>query len=164
MFYCSYDVIHDRRIILDDRALSYALEYVYRKTTAEVLEFYGEKLADKIGMVIDGILFCKTRLTEDQTLRAVGGLENVVDIESFTGVNFKVPIMDRFSPVAISLANYLHYEVVKHRGAETLYRMSLQYVRIIGGRALMKAIRKECIFCRKLLLKHMQQIMEPLAN
>lgn len=28
----------------------------------------------------------------------------------------------------------------------------------------MKAIRKECIFCRKLLLKHMQQIMGPLSN
>ena len=151
-------------VLLDDRALSRALEYVFQKTTKEVLHFCEYKLADKIGMVSDGILYCKARLTEDQNLRVVGGLEHVIDVESFTGVKFKVPVIDRFSPVALSVANYSHFEVYKHRGAETLHRMSLQYVHIIGGRSLMKRIRKDRVFCKKLLLKHMQQIMGPLAN
>ena len=43
-------------VLLDDRDLSRALEYVYRKTTAEFLHFNGVKLDDKIGMVHDGIL------------------------------------------------------------------------------------------------------------
>ena len=35
---------------------------------------------------------------------------------------------------------------------------------ILGGRSLMKEIRKECIFCQKLLLRHVQQIMGPLSD
>ena len=51
-----------------------------------------------------------------------------MDIRPFAGINFKVLIMNRFSPVALSLANFMPYEVVKHRGAKTLYRISLQCV------------------------------------
>ena len=36
----------NRFVTLDDRSLSLALEYVYRKTTAEVVHFQGKKLAD----------------------------------------------------------------------------------------------------------------------
>ena len=144
--------------------MSNGLEYIYRKTTAEVIHFNGNKLAGKIGIMVDGVLFCKLRLMDDQQLRAVGGLEDVVDIKTFTGVNFKVPVLDRYSPVALSIANHLHYVTIKHRGAETVHRLSLQFVRILGGRTLMKDIRKECVFCQKLLLKHIQQIMGPLSD
>ena len=154
----------NRFVTLDDRSLSLALEYVYRKTTAEVVHFQGQNQADKIGVMTDGILYCKSHLMEDQTLRVVGGLEHTIDIQSFTGVNFKVPILDRYSPVALSIAKYLHYEVVKHKGAETTYRISLQYARIMGGRTLLKEIRRDCIICKKLLLKHIQQIMGPLSE
>ena len=92
-------------------------------------------------------------LRKVKELRAVGGLDDIVDLQSFTGVSFKVPIIDRYSPIAISLAYHLHFDVVKHRGAETTHRLSLQYVKILGGRALSKLIRDECIFCRKILLK-----------
>ena len=112
---------------LDDRILSQSLEYIFRKTSAEVIQFNGQKLADKIGITVDGILYCKTRLTEDQDLRVVGGLENVVNLETFTGVKFKVPVLDRYSPVAVSIANHMHYKVVKHKGAETVHRITLQY-------------------------------------
>ena len=57
--------------------------------------------------MVDGILYCRSRLTEDQSLRIVGGLENVIDLETFTGVNFKVPVLDKYSPVALSIAYYL---------------------------------------------------------
>ena len=153
-----------RLVKLTDRSLSRSLEYIFRKTTAEVIQFNNVKLTDKIGTIIDGIMYCKTRLSDDQVLRAVGGLENIVDLESFTGVKFKVPVIDRFSPIALSVANYMHFELVKHRGAETVHRISLQHIRIISGRSLMKEIRKNCIYCQKLLLKHIQQIMGPLAD
>ena len=114
--------------------------------------------------MVDGVLFCKSRLMEDQSLRALGGLENIVDLETFTGINFKVPVIDRFSPVGLSIANYIHFNVVKHKGIETTHRLSLQHVRILGGRTLFKRIRDDCIFCKKQLLKHIQQIMGPLAD
>ena len=88
----------------------------------------------------NGIMYCKNRILESQTLRAVGELENIIDLQSFTGVNFNVPLVDRHSPLAISIANHLHYNVVKHKGAETIFRMSLQFARIIQGRLLFKDI------------------------
>ena len=59
---------------LDERSLSQSLEYIFKKTTAEVLFFNGKKLTDKIGIYQDGVLYCKSRIMEDQELRAVGGL------------------------------------------------------------------------------------------
>ena len=139
---------------LTDGMLSLSLEYIYRKTTAEVIKFNDKKYVDKIGEMCDGILYCKSRIEESQDLRAVGGLEDIIDLQSFTGVNFRVPVIDRYSPIAVSLAYHLHFEVVKHRGPETTHRMSLQYANILGGRSLFKLIRDECLFCQKLLLKY----------
>ena len=91
-------------------------------------------------------------------------MENIIDLQSFTGVNFNVPLVDRHSPLAISIANHLHYNVVKHKGAETIFRMSLQFARIIQGRLLFKDITDDCIFCKKLRLRYMKQIMGPLSD
>ena len=149
---------------LTDAFLSLSLEYIYRKTTAEVTHFNDHKYISRIGELQEGILYCKSRIEEGQNLKIVGGMEDLIDLKSFTGVSFKVPVIDYHSPVALSIASHLHYNVIKHRGAETVYRMSLQYVHILGGRKLLKLIRKECIFCQKLLLKYSRQIMSPLQD
>ena len=158
------NVNSSNRFHLSDSALSLSLEYIFKKAGSELIHFNDKKFIEKVGEIVDGIVYCKSRIEEDQTLRAVGGLEDIVDLQSFTGVNFKVPVIDRFSPIAVSLAYYLHYEVIKHQGAETVYRMSLQYAKILGGRFLMKLIREECVFCQKLLLKYVRQIMGPLSD
>ena len=153
-----------KNVRLDEKAISLSLEYFYKKATSEVLHFNDKKTVDKVGMMVEGILYCKARLTDDQSIRIVGGLEDIIDLETFTGINFKVPIVDKFSPLAVSIANHLHQNVTKHKGVETTYRMSLEYVRILGGRSLFKMLRDECAFCQKQLLKHMKQIMGPLSN
>ena len=63
-----------------------ALEYLYKKATAEILQFYDKKTINKIGVMKDGIMYCKSRILESQTLRAVGELENVIDLQSFTSM------------------------------------------------------------------------------
>ena len=110
------------------------------------------------------MVYCKSRIQESQDLRVVGCLEDILDLHSFTGVNFWVPIIDRYSPIAISLANHLHYDLIKHRGTETIHRLALNYVHILGGRSLLKLIRKECVFCQKLFLKYVKQVMGPLSD
>ena len=137
---------------------------IYRKATKEIFRFNDKKTIEKKGQLKDGILYCKTRLVEGQTLRAVGGLENTFDLQTFTGVNFNVPLIDRNSPVAISLALHLHYAVYKHKGAETVYRMSLQFARILQGRLLFKEVNDQCMFCKKLRTKYLKQIMGPLSE
>ena len=153
-----------KEVLLTEEALSAALEYLYRKATAEILKFNDKKSVKKVGVMKDGILYCKTRLLESQSLRAVGELENIVDLQSFTGVNFNVPILDKHSPLAISIAMHLHYNVIKHRGAETIFRMSLQYARILQGRVLFRDITEDCVYCKKLRLRYIKQIMGPLSD
>ena len=153
-----------KNLRLSDSALSASLEYIYKKAGSEVLEFNDRKHVEKIGEIVDGIVYCKSRILESQELRVVVGLENVLDLKSFTGINFRLPIIDRHSPIAISLANHLHYDVVKHRGTETIHRLSLKFVHILGSRSLHKLIRNECIFCQKLYLRYVKQVMGPLSD
>ena len=151
-------------IMLTDEELSCSLDYLFKKTTEEVIKFNDKKVVDKIGMMKDGVLYCKSRLLESQNVRAVGDLEIGVNLKSFTGVNFAVPVIDKHSPVAVSISLHLHYSVLPHRGAETLYRLSLQHAKIIQGRTLMKKISEDCIFCKKLKLKYLKQLMGPLSD
>ena len=160
-FLAQTTIVHVR---LTDMFLSLSLEYIYRKASAEVIHFNDKKFVHKIGEQVDGILYCKSRIQEGQNLQVIGGLEDFIDLKSFTGIEFKVPIIDYYSPLALSIANHLHFNVVKHRGAETTYRISLQHVKILGGRSLLKLIRDECIYCQKLLLKYTKQLMSPLRE
>ena len=72
----------------------------------------------------NGILYCKTHLEETAKLSAVGHLSDFINIETFTRVNFKIPMLEEHSPLSLSIANYLHYEKYKRKGAETLFRLS----------------------------------------
>ena len=72
--------------------------------------------------------------------------------------------MDRHSPLALSIALHLHYNVVKHKGYETVHRISLQFAKILQGRVLMKDVSEDCIFCKKLRLDYQKQVMGPLSD
>ena len=64
-------------------------------------------------------MFC---ILEGQTIRSVGNLSDDLNLESFTGIAFNVPLIDRFSTLAISISNHMHYNVTPHMGQETVYR------------------------------------------
>lgn len=155
---------NQRKVVcLSDEALSYALEHLYQKATEEFIKYRGIKMAKKHGVLIDGILFSKSRLLEEQTIRKVGELEKL-DLKSLTGVGFRVPMLMKESPLAFSIANHLHYQVCKHKGVETTYRISQQYAAIHQGRSLMKDIAEDCVFCKKDRLSYLKQIMGPLDD
>ena len=153
-----------RMISITDKELSASLEYLYKKAAKEVFQYNDKKSVDRVAEFHDGILYCKTRLLEGQTLRVVGDLKDSVDLQSLTGVNFRVPVMDRHSPLALSIALHLHYNVVKHKGYETVHRISLQFAKILQGRVLMKDVSEDCIFCKKLRLDYLKQVMGPLSD
>ena len=143
----------NRVVVLDDKQISQALEYLYKKGTIEVKAFNDEKSIKKFGIEQDEIIYCKSRLLESAELRAVGHLSETINLESFTGVKFKVPVLDKYSPLSVSIANYLHYVKYPHKGAETLHRLSLQYCNILSGRQLFLTIANDCVFCKKLQKK-----------
>ena len=103
---------------LTDDELSEGLDYIFKKATDEVLKYHSKKYIDKRGIMIDGILFSKDRILEGQQLKIVGGLEKTIDLHSLTGISFKVPLIHKNSPLAVSIANHLHFNVIKHMGAE----------------------------------------------
>ena len=82
---------------------------------------------------------------DQQTLKAVCKLEDIIDVGGFLGFNFHVPIVYRYSPLALSIASHIHYNVVKHRGLETSYRLSMNYVHILQGRAVFRQIIEDCV-------------------
>jgi len=147
---------------LNDEELSEGLHYLYKKATNEVLN--DKKFINKRGIMIDGVLFCKTRVLEGQQLKIVGGLEGKIDLHSLTGISFQVPLIYKNSPLAIAIAHHLHYDVVKHMGSESVHRLSLQYAHILNGRALFKQINDDCIYCKKLRSQYLRQIMGPLTD
>ena len=149
---------------LSDLYISKSLEYLFKKTTTELSALYTEKELLKIGVFKDGIIYSKTRMLEGAELRSVDGLKEELNLRSLTGIDFNAPMMSRFSPVAICLANYLHYDVHRHKGHESIYRLSLQHIMIIKGRSLFKEISDDCVLCMKLRRKYVEAMMGPLAD
>ena len=73
----------------------------------------------------DRVLLGKSRLLESQSVGAVGDLEIGVK-----GVNFDAPVIDKLSPIAVSISLHLHYNVLPHREAETLYTLNFSMLRL----------------------------------
>ena len=109
----------------------------------------------------DGILYFRSRMLYEQTLKTVGILQDVIDIKSFIGFNFRVPMIYRYSPISILIVNHLHYEVYPHKGMETLYRFSLNHVHILQGRAIFRQISND-FKCKIVRKKNLEVQMGPL--
>ena len=150
------------RLTVED--ISQGLEYLYKKATQEIMKFENKKDIEKISVMKDDILFCSSRILESQKLRAVGCLSETIDLESFTGIKFFVPLVSKHSPLAVSLAIHIHYNVKQHTGVESTYRTSLQHVRILQGKQIFKEVSDDCLYCKKLRLKYTKQLMGPLSD
>ena len=146
---------------LTEEDISQGLEYLFKKSTQEILKFENMKEIQKIAVMKEEILYCSSRILESQELKSVGCLKDSLDIETFTGVNFCVPVISKHSPLAVSIALHLHYNVYKHRGVESTFRMSLQHTRIMQGKQLFKEVSDDCIYCKKLRQKYVRQLMGP---
>ena len=149
---------------LTEEDLSASLSYLFRIGTEEVLRYTEEKKVDEISVKKDGILYFKGRIIDEQTLRSIGDLEDIIDIETFTGFNFNVPVLYRYSPLSLSIASHIHYNILEHKGFETCYRLSLGYVHILQGRAVFREIGEDCVKCKILRKKYVDVEMGPLLE
>ena len=50
-----------KMLMLTDEELSSSLEFIFKKTTDEVIKFNDKKAVNKIGEMKDGVFFCKSR-------------------------------------------------------------------------------------------------------
>ena len=93
--------------------------------------------------------------------KTVTGMD-MVDLDPLR-INVRTPIIDRYSPIAYAIAQYIHYEVSNHAGLETCNRLSLERVFIIQGLSLYKEISDECILCKIKRRKFLEISMGPIG-
>ena len=131
---------------LEERSFMLVVTYLFRVTSAEVKEFNSKGLVDKHGIEQDGIIYSKSRLLEEMEFKQVTGME-MVHLDPL-GVNVKAPLIDRFSPLAYSIAQYIHWKVAKHAGMEMCHRLCLERVHILQGFSLLRELALECPMCK----------------
>ena len=148
--------------IPSDQSKHLALTYLFQKATQEVLKFNSATKVEKVGVMESGILYSKNRILDSMNYVETAGIE-FHDLSSF-GIKAKVPIVDRYSPLAYSLANHVHWKLAKHRGVETCNRMCLSHVNIIQGMGLFKEISEGCIRCRIKRKKYLEVPMGPISD
>ena len=145
-----------------DTYLDLALTYLYQKATAEVVKFNSKLKVEKVATSQDGILISKSRILDSMNFVETGGLE-LPDLK-LIGLKSSVPVIDRFSPLAYCIANYVHWCMAKHKGVETCNRISLCHVFILQSGSLFKEISEECLRCRIKRKKSIEVPMGPISD
>ena len=82
-------------------------------------------------------------------------------MKDLTATMFSVPLMDKNSPLAYSIASDVHWNhpTAQHCGVDTVWRYVLQHAYIIDGRSVLTKITKSCQRCRYLNKKYLQIAM-----
>ena len=160
-----YYSVHETNIIdpyPTDRYINAALLYYFRKATMEVLEFCNKKVLERKADFKDGILLSKGRIVDGMNFVETGDMDTV-NLGDMC-VKTRIPLIERFSPLAYSIAQHIHWTVAKHRGMESCMRYSLEHVHILQGMSLFKELSDECMRCRIKRGKFIKASMGPLSE
>lgn len=150
--------------ILTDEEISSAEQYYFKKASDEIRHFLHPKKFQPITTIKNGILLYNGRILPSNSITIVGRYtEAMLDLTLST---FCVPVIDKNSPVAFSIASDIHWNhnVVKHAGIETTLRHITKKTYIIEGRSLVKMIKKSCQRCRFLNKRTIEAVMGPLPE
>ena len=150
-------------ITIEDVDITKSLNYWYTKATAEVIQFNKPEYIKKVGVMKDGILFCRSRIQNGRRFLQSGEFPtDSLGLE--IGLNLMTPLLDRWSPISYSIAMFIHHIVGKHAGYETCHRLALEYCHIIQASALFKQIGEECMMCAKLRKKYLDVVFGPVSD
>ena len=151
-------------VVIDDEMLKAAFNYYIMKASAEMTKFLDSKKYVNISKDVDGVFYYSGRILPDQKFQGYPELcEAALDL---CKTSFCVPMMDQYSPTAISLALEIHWyhADVRHRGIEALCRQVDRVAHIIGGHNLMVRIKDGCKRCRVLNKKSIEVAMGPVHD
>ena len=87
-------------------------------------------------------------------------------MQDLASTSFCVPVIDKYSPLAYSIINEIHWhsQVARHSGVETSWRYVLKTAFTIEGRELVKKIKRLCERCRYLEMKTIDVAMGPISK
>ena len=129
-----------------DSHLNAALLLYYRYASMEVVQFNSKQLVERHTVLKDGILLSRGRIIDGMNFLETADLDTL-NLGSL-GVKTMIPVIDRWSPLAYSIAQHFHWTVVKHRGMETCLRFSLEHVHILQGMSLFRELSNGCMRCK----------------
>ena len=128
----SYTCTGGKVIEMSGNMLKSAMFYFSLEASQEIKRFLASGKYLNIIKEIDGALYYSSRILPDYKFDRYPLCKAAIDLYH---TSFCVPVMDQYSPVAISLAMeiYWYHPDVKHLGIETISRQTQQVVHIIGG-------------------------------
>ena len=151
-------------VTLSEEMLSASFYYFSLKASLEVRHFVGKGRYKNIAVDVEGILYYSGRILPDQQFEGYPHLSQVA--LDLCHSSFCVPIMDQFSPVAVSIALDIHWNHpdVRHRGIAAIYRQMLKVAHIFGGFSLASSIKHGCKRCRILNKNSVDVAMGPIQD
>ena len=147
----------------DNSDVARSLQYWYRKATLEVEKFVKPELVAKIGVKNNGILHCRSRILDGQRVINAGDI-SLESLGAGIGLHFMTPLVERHSPIALSIAKFIHEIAGNHSGYETCLRISLEYCHILQGSTLFKEISEECSKCKMVRKKYIERCFGPVSD
>ena len=151
-------------VVLTHEMLRSAFYYFSLKASLEVKHFLGKGRYKNIAVEVDGVLYFSGRILPDQQF---GGYPHLCEVAlDLCRSSFCVPLMDQFSPVAISIALDIHWNHpdVRHHGVAAIFRQMLKVAYILGGFSLATSIKQGCRRCRILNKASIDVAMGPLQD
>ena len=149
--------------VLSDTELQYGLNYFFIKTTEEVKNFSHPKQYEKNSFEKNAILYHAGRVDLKNITFGCTLTDAMIDLSSGS---FNVPIVDKYSPVAFSIINQVHWyhPTIKHCGVESTIRFIMNVAYILGVRDLVKSFRMQCTRCRYILKRTIEVPMAPASK
>ena len=147
-----------------DEELKVAESYYYKIATLEMKQFTKPSLYDKISTEENGLLTFTGRILPSQEIDSVAPLSDAM--KDLASTSFCVPLVDKFSPIALGVINDVHWnhKVAKHAGVETVTRYVMSQCYIIDCRELVRMVGKACERCRYLRMRTLNVSMGPASG
>jgi len=164
LFCCLRKSTKSTSMFLSNAELDQAEKYFFKKSSEELQHFVPKSKYEKITKEVDGILMYTGRILPNDEVSIVGRFTNTM--KDLSSTSFCVPVLDRISPVAYSIALETHWyhPTVHHSGIETTLRYLLKKCHIIEGRILLKQIKKSCHRCKYLEKRTIEMSMGPISD
>ena len=122
-----------------------AVQYFMEKASCEALYFIPQKQLKKHSYLKDGLLFAQTRIPYNIEMQNLTELSlSPHDL----GYQAKIFLLDKFSPVTISLVLYYHHHASYHGGIEATRLRLFQSAVIFRGRHVVTQIVSSCTYCK----------------
>ena len=156
--------VQSAAVTLNDYEIQKAMCYYFRKATQEVKQFQEKRSYEMISTEKDEILYYSGRILGTQSITCTTEMSKVMT--DLCETTFCVPLVEKYSPIAASIVDEVHWnhEIAKHSGNETVLRYTMKYAYIIGGRDIVKTIRKTCERCNFLQKRMLEVQMGPVSD